>query len=224
MEIYNGPVASVHYVSFGNVPAAEQARMTEQERRESHSSLLGDLHALLREYVQHERSMERRRTAVQQLYYGYTSSTWSAWSVGGGWWYPWYWGSPGYSQGNSSVQGLGEGPADEGVIKTELARVLAQMAAPVPAAQMIPPPKAARDAGAASDSVAAADVPPVSPGTRIVVSTRHGDRTENVEGTFLRASDRWIVLRTKSGNRIIPREQISEMLEPSADRQMAGGR
>jgi hypothetical protein len=156
MEIYNGSVATVHYVPFGKVAAADQAKMSEQEQRERHASLAGDLFALLHEYVQNERRMERRRTAVQQLFYGYSSSTWTAYSLGGGWYYPWCWAAPAYSQANTTLQGLGVGPVDEGVIKTELARVLAQMVAPAPGPQPVPPPKAARDSGPASAQTAAA--------------------------------------------------------------------
>ena len=125
MEIYNGPVRTVHYFSAG-ASKAEQSELREVERSENEASLADQLLDLRRQYVSNERFLENRRREVQHLNYGYYSTNnygyYSPYAYYGNFWNgnP-YW--PGLGSGTVS-QGL-FGVGDEGVIKTEIAKTLA---------------------------------------------------------------------------------------------------
>src|SRR5262245_59922741 len=131
MEIYNGPVRTVHYFSAG-ASTAEQANLRELERSENEAALADQLLDLRRQYVSNESFLENRRRNVQQLYYGYYSSDnygyfgyYSPYTYYGyGWYGSPYW--PGLG-GGTEARGL-FGVGDEGVIKTEMARTLAAQA------------------------------------------------------------------------------------------------
>jgi hypothetical protein len=128
MEIYNGPVRTVHYFSAG-ASTAERSNMREVERSENEAALADQLLDLRRQYVSNERFLENRRREVQKLYYGYHAS----YNYGYyGYYSPFayyaylgngaeYW--PGLGNGTVS-QGL-FGVGDEGVIKAAIAQTLA---------------------------------------------------------------------------------------------------
>jgi hypothetical protein len=149
MEIFNGPLRSVHYVSEG-MPVTEMQTLRELERAENEAALSDQLVALRREYISNERFLENRRANVQQLLYGYSSdlgggfypgTSIAAYPYGSyGYGFPYAYGSGyGYGYGGGGFWGGGFGTAsnslafgvgDEGVIKTDMAKTLATQATP----------------------------------------------------------------------------------------------
>jgi hypothetical protein len=152
MEIFNGPVRTVHYIYGPGLAPNEAAAVRDLERAENGVALADELQQLRFEYVRNEREMERYRHHIQMLLYGYSSETsgnplnllggsWggSAW---GGWYYPGYgltgpyaaaypfvgpgWGGYGGTASNSLAWGMG----DEGVIKNAVAGTLVDVARP----------------------------------------------------------------------------------------------
>jgi hypothetical protein len=158
MEIWNGPMRTVHYLYQPGLSPSEVGALGEMERAENEVALSDDLLRLRAQYVRNERVMEATRHAVQKLLYGYTSSTSDSFSAnygGGGYGYPyWFGGAYGayanpasrYNYGfgptssfagfsSSATNSLAYGMGDEGAIKTDMARTLAAQANPEYAAQ-----------------------------------------------------------------------------------------
>jgi hypothetical protein len=147
MEIFNGPVRTVHYVYGPGLAPNEAAAVRDLERAENAVGLADELQQLRYEYVRNEREMERYRHHIQMLLYGYSSVSsvnalaWAGSYPGYGYYYPgygWPYGA-GYGYGFSgaaagysatAVNSLANGIGDEGVIKTTLARSLLDASAP----------------------------------------------------------------------------------------------
>src|SRR5438876_3164060 len=72
LEIFNGPMRTVHYFADRAAPQ-EQAALNELTRLENEAALTGELALLRRQYVNDERFLEARRTNVQHLLYGYST-------------------------------------------------------------------------------------------------------------------------------------------------------
>jgi hypothetical protein len=72
MEVWNGPVRSVHYFSYGISPG-EQASLRDLERAENEVAVADGLLGLRALYLRNERLLEQRRGEVQRLLYGYSS-------------------------------------------------------------------------------------------------------------------------------------------------------
>jgi hypothetical protein len=149
MEILNGSMRSVHYVSAG-MPVTEQTTLRELERAENEVALSDQLAALRRQYVNDERFMQNRRQVVQQLLYGYSSDLTGGFYPGTsiaaypfgtyGYGFPYAYGY-GYGVGpylaggyGTASQSLAYGIGDEGAIKTDIAKTLATQAGPEHAA------------------------------------------------------------------------------------------
>lgn len=154
LEIFNGPVRTVHYYADG-LSTGERASLSDLQRLENEMAFTNNLANLRNQYVRDERDMQRRRFTVQNLLYGNSTSYSSGFYPGGfgGWggWgggfglplaysYPFVggWGGWGGYSGNAGVttQSLAFGMGDEGVIKNEMARVLATQSSPAYAAQV----------------------------------------------------------------------------------------
>jgi hypothetical protein len=152
IEIYNGPARMVHYSSFG-ASTGEQTLLRDVERGENEAALADQLLALRRQYVRDESILEKRRSQVQELFYGYWSvlspslvsgaalttypfASSISYPFGYSYYAPYNYAYPYYTSVGSgtSVNGL-YGVGDEGRIKTELARTLAVQATPEYAAQ-----------------------------------------------------------------------------------------
>jgi hypothetical protein len=159
MEIYNGPVRTVHYVYRGLSPS-EASAVRELERAENENTLAGEMLNLRLQYVAGERVAEAQRRFAQQQLYGFSegqvqSTSYSAgwrhgplgyistgrpWWGGGGWgWGGWGGGGYGYASHGGSVSGgftstdsvgLAVGVGDEGRIKTAMAQTIANQATP----------------------------------------------------------------------------------------------
>ena len=156
MELYNGPLRTVHYFSLGMSPG-EQSSLHALERAENEVAAADQVLALRRQYVMNERRLESRRAEVQRLLYGYNSvqpnnvlpflgySSNASTALGpfgpGGEALPVGFGYPGYPYPatggglGSSSQTLAFGMGDEGRIKTDVARTLSTLATPEHAAQ-----------------------------------------------------------------------------------------
>jgi hypothetical protein len=145
MEIYNGPVRSVHYISR-NLSAGDQATLRELEHAENEVAIAGNLEALRLQYVVDEQAQQAHRRHLQQLLYGYSSETTADLSFVGGYrpygWYggygagylaaPYYFGGPGAfaSFTATASHSLANGVGDEGVLKAEIARSIGGEAVP----------------------------------------------------------------------------------------------
>ena len=162
MVIENGPNRTVHYFSSKGFDAGEESALRNLEQAENALAAAGRLAELRGLYLRNEITLERRRGVVNPLLYGYTSEYGSE-SFSGGfasypYGYPYYpygfggFGNFGYSWGGSSssyvVNSIAPGIGNEGVIKNELARTLADPAASEAYA------RAARDHDAAVASIA----------------------------------------------------------------------
>lgn len=153
MEIFNGPVRSVHYYADG-LSTGERASLSDLQRLENEMAFTSNLANLRNQYIRDERDMQRRRFTVQNLLFGNSSTYTSGFYPGGGYGgfggfgtplafsYPYLgggWGGfPGGYSGNAGLttQSLAFGMGDEGVIKNEMARVLAAQSSPAYAAQV----------------------------------------------------------------------------------------
>jgi hypothetical protein len=154
IEIWDGPVRTVHYV-YQDLSPGDEAVLKELERAQNEAALADQMAQLRKAYVTTELVMEPRRRQVQYLLYGYNSDTSQSLLTGGGI------GSPGFGYGGfgsaapygaypygfntaygsgfrnaaayfggSSSNTLAYGIGDEGVMKTEVARSLAGQMTP----------------------------------------------------------------------------------------------
>src|SRR5262249_10755621 len=152
-----GLVRTVNCFADG-LSMSDRSSLGDLQRLENEQSYVDQLAALRYQYIRDERDLQRRRTIVQNLLYGNTSTYASGfypgavpaggyWGWGGGWGYglPLGYAYPGvvstaeaYPSGNAgtTTQSLLFGVGDEGVIKTEMARVLAGQATPQYAAEV----------------------------------------------------------------------------------------
>jgi hypothetical protein len=213
--IYNGPNRTVHYTAVGLSPG-EQTTLRNLERAENEVAVANDLAALRRQYIANERVMENRRHDVQMLLYGfasqYGSSAYAGTGFGG---YP-YFGAYGYPYANSgfgytgalasssSAASTAFGMGDEGSIKTEMARALANEATADRAALAARSLENAEARVAQSERLRSAlgtrnrgDVAPVANEQAArgrVTVTLKGD--QKVEGTLVSEDSDWITVDT----------------------------
>jgi hypothetical protein len=145
MEIYNGPLRTV--ARFGtNLSPSDQATLRELDLAENEVTVSDHLLALRAQYIVDEQALEPYRRSMQMLLYGYNAeinSSAYAYAGGGppyGYLGPWgsYYGGYGYGWGGGALAGysadinhtLAVGVGDEGVVKNNIARVLATPAIP----------------------------------------------------------------------------------------------
>jgi hypothetical protein len=149
MDIYNGPLRTVSYYNIG-LSQGDAAMLRDLERAENEVAFTDHLLALRTQYAVDEQALQVHRFNLQMLLYGYnadlSSSAFAAsgggpgngylgpW--GGGWGYGGYggyggWG--GYASASASTDithTLAVGMGDEGVVKNELAKVMASPVIP----------------------------------------------------------------------------------------------
>ena len=229
IEIQNGPVVRVYTIPVGQVSDAERRRLRDEERAARDAALADEIQALRLDYVRDERRLQRRRTEVQDLYYGYASFfTGEAGGWGWGWGYPWSFVGPGpyftpIGGWAGSVHSLALGVGDEGVMKAALIHGL--VAPPARAERDREPPPPPRRGGTREEGRLPTAAPERSvlaaPGSAVVVTRQVGGSREKVEGAFVREDREWVVVRTSAGNRAIPKQQIVDVLEPAAESRTA---
>jgi hypothetical protein len=238
MEIYNGPLRSVHYIYRG-LSSSEAQAVRDLERAENETTLANEMLALRMQYVSGERALDaQRRFSQQQLYgysaaesesgsfsfprreglFGYIRGGWGGW--GGGWGgYGGGWGG-GYSAGYSSADsvGLAVGVGDEGRIKTAMAPVVASQATPEYAA------KVGQDLTAAATRAASyatvrntlglkpSSIVPV--GGDVTITRVLDGKAEKIQGKVLSEEGDWLILDTPAGKRSVLKSTIVDVLEP----------
>jgi hypothetical protein len=209
IEIFNGPVRSVHYVAPGASPSEELA-LRELARAGNEIELVDQLQALRMQYVIDEQALEARRRAVQSVLYGQAiqSSSFGAYAMGaaygpGYYSYPYYGAgavAPYFQYGSSVsvLQNAALGVGDEGCIKGALAPVLARQASPEYAVQAYQAYNASlSNAVALLNRGRAPGVPAVGPEIikpRVATVTLKGG--EKIEGRLLREDPEWVVVDT----------------------------
>jgi hypothetical protein len=227
MEIYNGPLRSVHYIYRGLSPSEAQA-VRELERAENESTLANEMLALRMQYVSGERGADAQRRFSQQQLYGYTAAESEAGAISYGrrvypygyigsspFWGGWGMGWGGYGGGgmmasgafsSADAVGLGLGVGDEGRIKTEMARTVASQATPEYAA------RASQDLTSAAarassypvvrDSLNLSRAPAIAPVDVAVEMelVRDGVKTK-VTGKLLREEGDYLIVETPDGKR-----------------------
>jgi hypothetical protein len=143
MVIENGALRTVHYFSSKGFSPGEESALRDLERAENGMAAAAHLQDLRRLYLRNEVALERRRGQVNPLLYGYSSEYGAASSTVGfsgfagyPYGYPYGvggFGNIGYAWGSTSsasvTNSLAFGIGNEGVIKNELARTLADPAA-----------------------------------------------------------------------------------------------
>ncbi len=210
MEIYNGPARMVHYFTNSASPG-EHASLAALERAENEAAYVRDLLGLRHRYVRDDGALDARRLVVQQRLYGlsvngasfgYQNGT-SGYPAGA---YPYVFGyagyngaSYGYGTSRAVTESLANGIGDEGVLKTELARVIAAQATPEYAATVARYQDAVLAQAARSDTLRAGlrlpdnKVRPAALEARAVVTLKGGDK---LEGTLVHEDNDWVTLDT----------------------------
>jgi len=158
IEIWNGPIRTVHYV-YQDLSPSEESVLKELERAQNEAFIADMMTKARQAYLTTELVMEPRRRQVQYLLYGYNSDTTAGLLTGGGVGgygfgaggaggyaapygvYPYAfngaYGGLGYGSANglgftggSASNTLAYGIGDEGVMKTEASRTLASQMTP----------------------------------------------------------------------------------------------
>jgi hypothetical protein len=216
MEIYNGPLRTVSYFNLG-LSQGDAAMLRDLERAENEVTYTDHLLALRTQYAVDEEALQAHRRNLQMLLYGYNadlSSSAFASSGGGPWgggWGGWGWGGYGsyYGWGGYAAAGasndithtLAVGMGDEGVIKNELAKVMASPL--IPELSSRAENKLAVATARIAESPALAEALGKVPGA----PTRAGQREEppdvvtlksgaTVKGTVVGRSPEWLDIQT----------------------------
>jgi hypothetical protein len=217
MEIYNGSMRTVRYYPSSTSPS-ELAALRELESAENDAALGERLQALKRQYVADESALQARRRGVQELLYGYSTTTAAIQGYGPGFGfgaYPYgnyfgyagsspYFGGAGGVGGSSSTASLAYGMGDEGVIKREIAPVLAAQAAPEAITRANQNLERALADGRLHSSVR---VLPVERETGDLVVLKDGTR---IQGKIVKEDADWVTIQTGLKN---PREEKVRMSE-----------
>jgi hypothetical protein len=242
MEIYEGPNRTVYYFGSG-ASSSEKATLSELQRAENEMDYLNKLQTLRRLYVNNELTLQPQRLYVQeQLYgtqisYGQTSLL-AGYGYGGGYgmggfnnyvnaygpytssFNPYGGGFSGYLGGGSTqvVRSLAYGMGDEGVLKNNIAPVIAQqMASPEYAQKVLhdyqtalgevaATPRLAR--GLRLDGHRPAEGAPVEFGRDrppVTLTLKNGDR---VEGSTMKDEGDFYVVDTPRGQTSVRKTEV----------------
>jgi hypothetical protein len=238
LEIYNGPVRTVHYFADG-LSQSERASVSDLQRLENEMSYTDQLARLRYQYIRDERDLQRRRTVVQNLLYGNSTTYGSGFYPGAfyggyygygypllGYGYPFFGGYyPGYvGAAGTTTQSLAFGIGDEGVIKTEMARVLAAQSSPTYATQVRQDyysalerasndPKLAAALGLKKGEVTPAGFERLAPpglglaaGDQVTLTTKDNQK---IEGKFVRESGDWVTVQSGTEQVTLRKSEIT---------------
>jgi hypothetical protein len=236
MEIYNGPMRTVHYIYTGRSPG-DQAALRDLENAENNMALQDRLLALQRQYVADESALESRRRTMQELLYGYstTSAATASSGVGFGFGYPGYFGYGGFggygnypsvgvstSGTSTSNASLAYGVGDEGAIKTAMAPMLARQATEDSRARASQSLARAWDRVGASPTLMAAlnmraggvGVPVAhGSGAAVTVTLKNGTK---IEGRLVREDADRLVVETDNQEMEIRQSEVATVARPKA--------
>jgi hypothetical protein len=82
MEVYNGPMRTVHYVTPSYMSPSESASLRELERAENELALVDQMFNLRSQYALNEQALEAKRRTMQELLYGYNRDESSSYNIG----------------------------------------------------------------------------------------------------------------------------------------------
>ncbi len=243
LEIWNGPVRTVHYVYRGLSPSEAQA-VRELERAENEMTLANDMLALRMQYVGGERVADAQRRFTQQQLYGYSASESNSGSVAysrrvgeygriAPWWGGWGWGGwgGGWSNGTTGAAsggftstdavGLGQGVGDEGAIKTLMARTIAGQATPEYAARANADLQAAAGAAASypvvRNSLGLKETPFSFVGAEVSVEVAGGGAP--IKGTLMGEDRDYLFIKKADGSTSrVPKGNVREVVTPKSDK------
>ncbi len=248
MELYSGPNRTVRYFGVGASPS-ERAALNDLARAENEMDYVNKLQDLRRLYVNNEITLQPQRLYVQEQLYGIQisygwNSMLAGYGYGGGYggpgwnWgvndyvsgYPYGWGTGygypggygGYLGGSSTnvVRSLAAGMGDEGVLKNQIAPVIAQqMASPEYAAavsrnyqaaltEAANYPRLARALGVKKGEgaeVAFPTEPRARPQPPVTLTLKGG---EKVEGSTLAEEGDWYVVTTPRGQTQVRKSEV----------------
>lgn len=147
MEIYNGPMRTVHYVTPSYMSPGDSASLRELEKAENELALVDQFFNLRAQYAMNEQALEAKRRTMQELLYGYNRDESTSYNygasgpavalgaggivggypgmygfLGNGWGGNWY-GQGAASSDTSHTLAVGVG-MNEGAIKTAMAQNL----------------------------------------------------------------------------------------------------
>jgi hypothetical protein len=243
IEIWNGPVRTVTYLSQGYSPGEESA-LRDLARAENEMAIADEIQGLRRQYLRNERTLEARRGQVNPLLYGYSSEYAAGlfpgyvpgsfgygnfagfpYGVGGFGNVVGTFGYPGAAASLGTVtNSLANGVGSEGVIKDVLAQTLAPAAAPEAVA------RAARAYDTAVARVADSDrlrtalgwgKGPIatvgherSVGGPVTVTTKDG---KSYEGTLVQDDPEWITVDTKTEEVSLRKSDVTRIARPKKE-------
>ena len=219
MEIFNGPTRTVHYFPSMKSSPGERQSWRDLERAENEQGYVDDLQALRRENVSGERQLEAARQAIQPLLYswsfdrgyaaGYLGGTYAPTSYGYPYAYSYYapYSYRAYGAENVS-QSLENGIGPEGVIKSEIARVIARQATAEYTAAV--DRQLSQALAAMPGDGKTGDVRPVvfersGPPQMVTVSLKSGDK---VEGRAVYEDADWIIVRTATEEERLRKSEV----------------
>lgn len=240
MEIWNGPSRTVHYFSRDLSPG-EAASLRDLERAENDLAVADQVHGLRFLYLRNERSLEQRRGQVNPLLYGYSSEyaaglipgvvgggspRYATYPYGFGGFGSYYGGYP-YPAASASLgtatNSLGLGVGNEGVLKNELARGLADAATSDAG-------RAARAYDAAAARVAESDRlrAGLGWGKGGVVAAGHERRVggpvsvttkdgKTLDGTLVADDPEWITVETAKEEVMLRKSEVTRVARPKKE-------
>jgi hypothetical protein len=238
MEIWNGPVRTIHSFSHGFSPG-EEAALRDLERAESGLAIADEVQGLHRLYLRNERVFEQRRGQVNPLLYGYSSE-----SAGGGfdpasyaglgrYPYAYLYGYP-YGVGGIASSGtfgrgyatytLASGVGNEGVMKNELARTLTDASASDAYARAARAYDVAVARVAESDRLRTAlgwrkgEGSPVKEerwvGGQVSVTTKDG---KTLDGKLVREEPEWVTVETATEEISLRKSEVTRIARPKKE-------
>jgi len=252
MEIWNGPVRTVHYFMQGSSPG-EEATLRDLARAENDLASADEVQGLRRLYLKNERLLANRRGQVNPLLYGYSSEYaaglipgvvtggfgyggfagypyGSAYGIGGfgnvgsGFAYP----GIGAAIGNVN-NSLANGVGNEGVMKNELARGLAEAATPEAIARATRAYDTAVARVGESQRLHVALGYPKAEGTpvkeerwvggQVTVTTKDG---KTFDGKLVREEPEWITVETATEDVSLRKSEVTRIVRPKQDMKPEG--
>jgi hypothetical protein len=236
MTIFEGAHRRVNYITSGNLSTADQLTAYDLERAENELAYVRDLQRLKQQYAHSERIMEPQRRYVQEQLYGtqisYAGSSGYYGGYGGRGYYPYAFGSYGWSRGftgfagstsYSVVRTLQYGMGDEGIVKNSIAPGMAREGSPehaafavrtydTVAARATASPTLSRDLSLQKGPAYSTDhCLSFAKGSKVTVWVGN----DKYQGTVKDDSADWVVLQTGTSDVTVRKSEITRSEVPS---------